>query len=157
MTVLVADPHMEASAITAAGAEPVDLASGLSRADFVTLHCPKTPQTTNLIDATALARMKPTAFLVNTARGGIVDETALEAALKADKIAGAGLDVLAVEPAKGDHPLFKLPNVLTAPHMAGVTVEAFDRMAVQAAQNVLSVFDGHIDRSNVVNTAVLKD
>jgi D-3-phosphoglycerate dehydrogenase len=156
MVVLVSDPFVEPAAIRAAGAEPVtDLPAALARADILTLHCPKTPQTTNLIDAAALARLKPTAFLVNTARGGIVDEGALFQALASGKLAGAGLDVLAIEPAKADHPLFQLPNVLTAPHMAGVTAEAFDRMAVQAAENVLSVFDGRINRANVVNVSVL--
>jgi D-3-phosphoglycerate dehydrogenase / 2-oxoglutarate reductase len=156
MTVLVSDPHVDAAAIRAAGAEPVaSLADALTRADFVTLHCPKTTATTNLIGAPELARLKHTAYLVNTARGGIVDEAALEAALVAGKLAGAGLDVLLEEPPPNNHPLFKLPQVVTAPHMAGVTREAFDRMAMQAATNVLSVFDGATLTDNVVNGAVL--
>lgn len=155
MRVLVADPHVDAEHIRAAGAEPVTLEAGLPRADFVTVHCPKTPATTNLIGATALARMKSTAYLVNTARGGIVDEAALAAALAEHRIAGAGLDVLLEEPPPADHPLFAAPNVLFAPHMAGVTREAFDRMAVQAAENVLSVLDARTIRANVVNADVL--
>lgn len=155
MKVLVTDPHIDPAAISAAGCEPVTLEAGLPRADFVTIHCPKTSETTNLIAASALARMKPTAFLVNTARGGIVDEVALATALAEGRLAGAGLDVLLEEPPPADHPLFKAPNVLLAPHMAGVTREAFDRMAVQAAENVLSALDGRTIRANVVNTDVL--
>jgi D-3-phosphoglycerate dehydrogenase len=157
MHVLVYDPFVPQGAIGAAGAEPIKmLDEALPRADFVTLHCPKSPETTNLIDARRLALLKPTAFLINTARGGIVDEAALHAALTSGRLAGAGLDVLLSEPPPADHPLLKLPNVLTAPHMAGVTREAFDRMAVQAARNVLSVLDGRTIAENVVNAEVLK-
>jgi D-3-phosphoglycerate dehydrogenase / 2-oxoglutarate reductase len=156
MTVLVSDPHVAPDAIRSAGAEPVtQLLSALPRVDFVTLHCPKTAATTGLIGAAELAAMKPSAYLVNTARGGIVDEAALTEALLHNRIAGAGLDVLLDEPPPAGHPLLALPNVLTAPHMAGVTREAFDRMALQAATNVLSVLDGTPLHANVVNAEVL--
>jgi D-3-phosphoglycerate dehydrogenase len=156
MQVSVYDPYVAADAIKAAGCTPVtDLDAALAKADFVTLHCPKTPETVGLINAARLARMKPSAFLVNTARGGIVDEPALHAALTGGKLAGAGLDVFAKEPPEPDNPLLKLPNVLTAPHMAGVTREAMDRMAVAAVKNVLSVFDGAPIAENVVNKDVL--
>lgn len=156
MKVAVYDPYVKAQAITAAGCTPItDLDAGLAAADYVTLHCPKTPETVGLINAARLARMKPTAFLVNTARGGIVDETALYAALTSKKLAGAGLDVFDKEPPEPDNPLFKLPNVLCAPHMAGVTREAMDRMAVAAVKNVLSVFDGAPIAENVINKDVL--
>jgi D-3-phosphoglycerate dehydrogenase len=155
MNVLVYDPYVAAETIKQAGCEPVsDLDAAVTRADFITIHCPKTPETVGLFDAKRLARMKPTAYIVNTARGGIIDEPALHAALTSGKIAGAGLDVLAKEPPDNDNPLLKLPNVIKAPHMAGVTAESMDRMAVQAAQNVLSVFDGQPNRDNTVNREI---
>jgi D-3-phosphoglycerate dehydrogenase len=156
MNVLVYDPFKAAAEISEAGAEPVsDLDAALPRADFVSIHCPKSKDTLNLFDAGRLARMKPTAFLINTARGGIVDEAALHAALTSGKLAGAGLDVFAQEPPQPDNPLLKLANVITAPHVAGVTREAQDRMSLQTAKNILSAFDGEPIRENVVNREVL--
>jgi D-3-phosphoglycerate dehydrogenase / 2-oxoglutarate reductase len=156
MVVLVYDPYVPAAAIRAAGCEPVaDLDLALPRADFVTIHCPKTDETVGMFNAARLRRMKPTAYLVNTARGGIVDEADLHAALTSGVIPAAGLDVLDREPPDPDNPLLKLPNVITAPHMAGVTRESIDRMAVQAVRNVLSVFDGAPIVENVVNPEVL--
>jgi D-3-phosphoglycerate dehydrogenase len=156
MNVLIYDPYVSADAIRAAGCEPApDLDAALARADFVTLHCPKTAETAGLINAVRLSRMKPTAYLVNTARGGIVDEVALEAALKAGKLGGAGIDVFAREPAAVDHPLLKLPNVVVAPHVAGVTRESVDRMAIATVRNILSMLDGKPIRENVINKEVL--
>lgn len=156
MTVLVYDPYVAAETVRAAGCEPVaDLDAALPSADFVTIHCPKTPETIGMFGASRLARMKPTAYLVNTARGGIIDEPALHAALVGGQIAGAGLDVFDLEPTPLDNPLLKLPNVIAAPHMAGVTRESVDRMAAQAARNVLSVIDGRPIRENVINRSVL--
>lgn len=156
MKVVVYDPYVSADAIRAAGCEPAsDLDAALARADFVTIHCPKTKETVGLINAARLQRMKPTAILVNTARGGIIDEPALEAALKTGQIAGAGIDVFAKEPAAVDHPLLKLPNVVVAPHVAGVTVESRDRMAITTVQNILSMLDGKPIRENVINKEVL--
>ena len=156
MNVLVYDPFVKADAIKAAGCEPVtDLDAALARADILTLHCPKTPQTAGMINAARLALMKPTAFLVNTARGGIVDEAALHAALVGRELAGAGLDVFEKEPPPTDHPLLKLPNVIVAPHIAGVTRESVERMGRQSALNVLSVFDGKPIVENVINPEAL--
>ncbi|UZE47026.1 hydroxyacid dehydrogenase [Rhodopseudomonas sp. P2A-2r] len=156
MTVLVYDPYKTADEIEAAGCVAVsDLDAALARADFVTLHCPKTPETTGLIDASRLARMKPTAYLINTARGGIVVEAALHDALVSGKLAGAGLDVFEQEPPPLGHALFDLPNVIIAPHVAGVTREALDRMGEQTARNMLSVLDGEPIRQNVINVDVL--
>jgi D-3-phosphoglycerate dehydrogenase len=156
MNVLVYDPYVSADAIKAAGCEPVtDLDAALPTADFVSLHCPKTPETTGLFNAARIARMKPTAYLINTARGGIVVEAALHDALVSGKLAGAGLDVFETEPPPLGHALFELPNVIIAPHVAGVTREALDRMGAQTARNMLSALDGEPIAANVVNTDVL--
>ncbi len=156
MNVLVYDPYKPAAEIKAAGCEPVaDLDAALPRADFVTVHCPKTPETTGLFNAARIGRMKPTAYLVNTARGGIVDERALYDALSSGKLAGAGLDVFEQEPPPVGHSLFSLPNVIMAPHVAGVTHEALDRMGLQTAKNILSALDGEHIRQNVINQDVL--
>ena len=156
MSVLVYDPYKSAAEITAAGCEPVaDLDAALPRADFVSIHCPKTPETVGMFNAARLKRMKPTAYLINTARGGIVDEAALHDALVSGKLAGAGLDVFEQEPPPAGHSLFELPNVIMAPHMAGVTREAVDRMSEQTARNILSALDGQPIRHNVINQDVL--
>ncbi len=156
MNVLVYDPYVAAGDIKAAGCEPVaELDAALPRADFVSIHCPKTPETVGMFNAARLQRMKSTAYLVNTARGGIVDEPALHAALTAGKLAGAGLDVFEQEPPSQDNPLFKLSSVIIAPHMAGVTRESLDRMGLQTARNILSALDGKPIRENVVNKEVL--
>ena len=156
MNVLVYDPYKPAAEIKAAGCEPVtDLDAALPRADFVSIHCPKTPETVGMFNAARLKRMKPTAYLINTARGGIVDETALYDALVSGKLAGAGLDVFEQEPPPAGHSLFELPNVIMAPHVAGVTREAVDRMSEQTARNILSVLDGDPMRQNVINQDVL--
>jgi D-3-phosphoglycerate dehydrogenase len=156
MRVLVYDPLIAQDAITARGCIPAaGLDAALPDADFVSIHCPKKPDTVGLFDAARLARMKPGAFLVNTARGGIVDEDALYEALAAGRLAGAGLDVFAQEPTPADNRLLGLPNVITAPHMAGVTQESLDRMAVNTVRNLLSVIDGAPARENVINREVL--
>jgi glyoxylate reductase len=108
----------------------------LARADVVTLHCPLTPETRGLIDAHALARMKPTAHLVNTARGPIVDHGALAAALQQGTIAGAALDVTDPEPLPADHPLLGAPNLLVVPHIGSATVEARSAMTEIAVANL---------------------
>ena len=156
MNVLVYDPYRPADDIKKAGYEAVaDLNAALSRADFVSIHCPKTPETIGLFNADRLKHMKPSAYLVNTARGGIVDEAALYDALKSGRLAGAGLDVFAQEPPPVPNPLFELPNVIIAPHIAGVTWEAVDRMSEQTARNLLSALDGDPIRQNVINQDVL--
>jgi D-3-phosphoglycerate dehydrogenase len=156
MTVLVYDPYVKLDAIGAAGCTPVTgLDAALPRADFVTIHCPKTEETRGMFDAARLARMKRTAYLVNTARGGIIDETALHAALTSGALAGAGLDVFDREPPPPDNPLLGSPNIILAPHMAGVTKESFDRMAVAVATNLLEMLDGKPNLDHVVNKEVL--
>ena len=126
--------------------EPVrrgdDLHAALARADAVTLHCPLTPDTHHLIDAAALGAMKPTAILVNTARGGIVDQVALAAALRAGGIAAAALDVTDPEPSPPDDPLLTAPNLIVLPHIGSATVAARERMADMAVDNLLAALAG---------------
>jgi D-3-phosphoglycerate dehydrogenase len=155
MPVLVYDPYVPAETIRAAGYEPVsDLDAALSRADVVTIHCPKTPETIGLFNAARIAKMKPKAFIINTARGGIIDEAALKDALVAGKLAGAGIDVFDKEPPAADNPLYGLANTIVSAHMAGVTTESMDRMAVATVKNILSVLDGTPNKENAVNKEV---
>ncbi len=156
MNVLIYDPYKSAAEIETAGCVQVtDLDAALPRADFVSIHCPKTSETLGMFNAARLKRMKPTAYLINTARGGIIEEPALYDALVSGALAGAGLDVFEQEPPPLGHSLFELPNVIIAPHVAGVTREAVDRMSEQTARNILSALDGEPIRQNVINQDVL--
>jgi glyoxylate reductase len=119
-----------------------DLHSALERSDFVSIHTPLTPETHHLIDADALARVKPTAILVNTARGPIVDQDALADALRDGRLAGAGLDVTDPEPLPPDHPLYDTPNLLIVPHIGSATTTARAAMADRAVDNLLAALDG---------------
>jgi D-3-phosphoglycerate dehydrogenase / 2-oxoglutarate reductase len=156
MNVLIYDPYVPAEKITGVGCERVtDLDAALPRADFVSIHCPKNQETVGMFNAARLARMKRSAFIVNTARGGIIDEPALHAALTSGQLAGAGLDVFDMEPTPVNNTLLQLDKVITSPHMAGVTTESVAGMAVVTAENILSVLDGKPNRDNVINTEVL--
>jgi glyoxylate reductase len=121
---------------------PAELDDLLDRSDFVTLHCPLTPATRGLIDEAALRRMKPTAYLVNTARGPIVDTDALVRALHAGELAGAALDVTDPEPLPAGHPLLDAPNLLVVPHVGSATVATRERMANMAVDNLLAGLAG---------------
>jgi glyoxylate reductase len=114
----------------------------LEASDFVSLHVPLTDETRHLIDAGALALMRPTALLVNTARGGVVDQDALREALHAGTIAGAALDVTDPEPLPADHPLLDAPNLLVVPHVGSATVHTRAKMAAMAVDNLLAALDG---------------
>jgi D-3-phosphoglycerate dehydrogenase len=107
-----------------------------------------------MFNATRFGLMKKGTFIVNTARGGIIDEPALYKALISGHLAGAGLDVFEQEPTSADNPLLTLENVISSPHMAGVTVEAIAAMAVATSQNILSVLDGTPNRENTINPEV---
>jgi len=156
MNILAYSPSQMPEAIRAGGAEPVaSLYEGLARADFVTIHAPKTGEKP-LIGSSELAAMKPTALLVNTARGGMIDEAALVAALSERRLAGAGLDVFLDEPPAADHLLFSRDDVLLSPHTASLTAESAIRMAVMSIQNALDYFEGRLDPSLVVNREAIK-
>jgi D-3-phosphoglycerate dehydrogenase / 2-oxoglutarate reductase len=156
MNVLIYDPYVPAEKITSAGCERVtDLDAALPRADFVSIHCPKNPETVGMFNAARLSRMKRGAFIVNTARGGIIDEPALHAALTSGQLAGAGLDVFDMEPTPVNNTLLQLDMVITSPHMAGVTTESVAGMAMVTAENILSVLDDKPNRDNVINKEVL--
>ena len=155
MQVLVHDPYLDPAVIRAAGYEPVaTLDEALPRADYVTLHCPKSPETIGLLDARRLALLKRGAFVINTARGGLVDEAALEAALASGQVGGAGLDVFDPEPPDPANPLLRRENVYASPHLAGVTTESWAAIGVVTAQNILSVLDGEPIVAHAVNPAV---
>jgi lactate dehydrogenase-like 2-hydroxyacid dehydrogenase len=128
--------------LTTARSGGVPLTELLERSDFVTLHTPLTPQTRGLIDADALHRMKPTAYLVNTARGPIVDTNALAHALQGGEIAGAALDVTDPEPLPGDQPLLEAPNLLVVPHVGSATRATRAKMADMAVDNLLAGLTG---------------
>ena len=156
MEVLVHDPYASGAAIREAGAEPAeDFRAFLPEVDFLSVNCPKTDETAGMVGAAELATMKRTAYVVNTARGGIVDEAALVDALQRRVIAAAAIDAFEVEPATADNPLFALDNILVSPHSAGVTEESMYRMGAACAQNVADCFDGKLDPANVVNREVL--
>jgi phosphoglycerate dehydrogenase-like enzyme/quinol monooxygenase YgiN len=142
MEVLVADPVADADTVARLGYRLVELDELLRQADIVSLHLPQTPATRHLIDARRLALMKPTAILVNTARGGLVDEAALVAALQAERLGGAALDVFEVEPLP-DGPLRRIERAVLTPHVAGVSGSSLPAMAGRAAENVLAVLRGH--------------
>jgi len=142
MTVLAYDPYLTKEQIAARGAEKVELADLLRRADVVSVHCPLTDETRGMIGAGQYALMRPHAFFITTARGSIHDEAALADALKAKKIAGAGLDVWSKEPPPPEHPLLAFDNVIVSPHTAGVTVETRAHMGKIAAAQLLDALDG---------------
>ncbi|MHC8507881.1 MAG: hydroxyacid dehydrogenase [Rhodospirillales bacterium] len=151
MRVLAHDPHI--SDFEGAEAAP-DLSAALAECDMVSIHAPKTGGP--LIGAAQIALMKPHAVIVNTSRGGAVDETALAEALQSGRIGAAGIDVFETEPPAADHPLLGLENAIVTPHSAGLTQECAERMAVVSIQNALNHFGGNLDPSLVVNQAGLK-
>ena len=132
-----------------------DLGVLLAASDYVSIHCPLTEETAHLIDCGALAQMKPSALLINTSRGGVIDESALIAALREGRIGGAALDVTDPEPPAADNPLLALENVIVTPHAAFYSLEATAELARKAAENVVTVLQGGIPRT-LVNAEVLE-
>lgn len=135
--------------------ELVDLETLFRDADFVSVNAPLTPESCKIVGREHLALMKPTAFVINTARGGLVDEAALSEALAAGKIAGAGLDVFEVEPPPQDSPLRQMDNVLLTPHCAGGSIEAMVAMANRAVDNILAIRDGRRPDEGILNPETL--
>ena len=154
MEVLISDPFVTAEAASDAGGRKVEMAELLRDSDFVTLHVPLIPQTRNIIGRDELAQMKPEAFLINAARGGLIDEHALYDAITAGEIAGAGLDVLVDLDPPLDHRLIQLDNVVVTPHTAFFSQEAVLELEERAAGEVVRVFQGRMP-DNLVNPAVL--
>jgi D-3-phosphoglycerate dehydrogenase len=144
LAVLCYDPYAPAGALGEGIARTESLESLLRQSDIVSLHCPLTEATRGLINAETLALMKPTAFLINTARGEVVDEPALLAALSARRIAGAGLDSFAQEPPSADNPLWGLDNVIVSSHCGGVTPEARREVSLMSVRNVMAFLNGEV-------------
>jgi D-3-phosphoglycerate dehydrogenase/microcystin synthetase protein McyI len=143
MRVLGYDPYVSREQMQEYGVTKVEqLDDMLPEVDFLSIHAPYTRETHHIIGAPQLAKMKPTAYLINCARGPLVDEKALVEALRKKVIAGAALDVFEPEPALDDNPLFQMPNVIVTPHLAGVTAEATKRMAIGAVEQTLQVLRG---------------
>ena len=150
MHFLVYDPYIPESHVTALGGKWVGLNDLLAESDFVTIHCPLIAETKGMIGEKEFALMKPAAYLINAARGGIVDEEALCRVLQDKKIAGAALDVVENEPPKKDHPLFRLDNVIFTPHIGALTFEAAKRGEWGAAEEVIRVLEGKRPKNPVI-------
>jgi D-3-phosphoglycerate dehydrogenase len=157
MRVMVHDPNFPTPRIAADGHIPApDLMAAVPEADVVTLHCPLEATTRHMVNADFLKHMRPTGWLINTARGGLVDEGALATALADGTIEAAGLDVLVREPPDPENPLFKLPNVVLAPHNAAAPLECYAKMSRRAALNLIEYFDGRLDPGYAVNPELLR-
>jgi len=144
MTVLAYDPYLSKEKMAARNAEKVELKDILRRADYLTMHCPRTKETFGMIGYDELSLMKPTAFFINTSRGGTYNESGLARALGERKIAGAGIDVFLEEPPTTDHPLMVFDNVILTPHNAGSTREAHENVAIYASDQWIDIFDGKV-------------
>jgi phosphoglycerate dehydrogenase-like enzyme len=153
MRVLAFEPYPDAAFVARQQVTLVPFERLLAEADYLTLHLPLTPESQYLINRRTLALMKPTAYLVNTARGGLVNEADLLEALQAGRLAGAALDVFEQEP-PGDSPLFALDNVLLLPHTAGVDLQSRDDMALSAARAIVALSRGEWPAEQVVNPEV---
>lgn len=140
--IIATDPYVDADAMAREGVEKVSLDALLARADIVSLHAPLTEETRGLIGAAAFARMKPGAILINTSRGGVVDQQALVDALRSGRLGGAGLDVQSPEPPLPDNPLLQMDNVVLTPHYASTTVEALQELAAKVNRQIVQLLRG---------------
>jgi D-3-phosphoglycerate dehydrogenase len=153
---LVYDPYVPNEKIEKARGEKVDLPALLRQSEIVSLNLALTSETFHLIGENELRQMKSTSYLINTARGPLVDEKALYRALQEGWITGAGLDVFEEEPAKMDNPLFSLDNVVVTPHLGGSTYKARKRLVIMAVENLLRVLKGDLpERENMINPEAL--
>jgi D-3-phosphoglycerate dehydrogenase len=153
MTVIATEQYPDRDFMTAHGIELVDVDTLFARADYLTLHVPATPESTGIVNARTLGRMKPTAYLINTARGAVVNEADLADALRSGRLAGAGLDVLEQEPPQ-NCPLVELDNVVFTAHTAGVDHQSLMEMAYSAAQAIVDIFAGRWPTEKLVNPQV---
>lgn len=151
------DPYASQAAFDELGVARCDsFAALLSQSDILSLHCPLTDQTRGILDADAIGRMPAGSFVINTARGGLIDETALVAAIRSGHLAGAGLDTFTIEPPVADHPFFAEPNIVLTPHIGGVTREAGARVGVEAVRGIFQVLGGEtVAPERIANRALL--
>src|SRR5215813_3244588 len=152
MTVLAYDPYVSKEKMTARNAQKAELSEILHGADYVTMHCPRTQETLEMIGYDEFSLMKLTAYFINTSRGGTYKEGDLARALEERKIAGAGNDVFLEEPPTSDHPLMAFDNVILTPHNAGTTREAHANVAIYASEQWIDIFDGKVP-SRLINKA----
>ena len=150
MEVYVYDPFLDNEIIIRNQCIPIEKNQGLAIADFITIHLPLNGDTKNFISQTELNLMRKNSILVNTSRGGIVNENDLCIALESKKIQGAGMDVFVSEPPESNHPFFKLDNILLTPHNAALTLECRERMSLEASQNIV-FFLNNMSELNVEN------
>jgi|FLYN01.1.fsa_nt_gi D-3-phosphoglycerate dehydrogenase len=154
LEIIVYDPYVDAQKLESMGVRPVDLDTLLRTSDYISLHAPLTESNQHIINEGALDKMKPTAFLINTARGALIDEDALLKALRSKQIAGAALDVFAVEPPPPDHPLLHEPRAMITPHIAWYSEAANHDVRVRGAEEVVRVLRGEkpIYPANSINS-----
>jgi D-3-phosphoglycerate dehydrogenase len=145
MDVLVFDPYAINEQIEALGAGRVEFTELLQKSDLVSIHAPSTPATRHIFNADTLALLKPTAILINTSRGPLIEEAALVEALQHNRIGGAGLDVYEVEPLPADSPLRSLDNVLLSPHVSGMDKMAKRKVTERCVSNILNFLSGQRD------------
>jgi|TARA_B110001452_G_C15226092_1_gene424951 D-3-phosphoglycerate dehydrogenase / 2-oxoglutarate reductase len=149
--VFVYDPYVDTDVIKKHGGVKIDnIEDGLKIADFVSLHMPLTPETKNLINYSVIKKMKTNAIIVNTARGGIINENDLEKALNENLLFGAGLDVFSKEPIESNNPLLKNKKVILSPHSATFTDECTSRMSIETIKNIIDFFENKIDKSMIL-------
>jgi D-3-phosphoglycerate dehydrogenase len=143
MKVIAYELYPDKEFVAKNGIELVDFDTLLKRSDFISLHCPLSDETRGLMNAAAFAKMKPGSVFINTARGGLVVESALIAALQSGHLGGAGLDVFEQEPTDPGNPLFKMDNVVVCPHLGGGDSQSIADMGAEAAQSIVTLFQGN--------------